>query len=326
MATDAQVRAFIKQFGELAVAECNRRIAAGEPFILPSVCMAQSALESDWGQAGLMKKANAFFGVKAGGSWTGKIYVADTWEVAENGERYNTVANFRAYDSPAASMADYYALTCGAARYSKALSYGLDKSKWLTPRETITALWAAGYATDDLYVNKIMNTLNGRNMSEWDNLIDGVSTGVAVGSPSAELSIDSFVNGKLVTADSGRSITNDTTVANAIALKWDNAIEIDKGVTYQIIVKVRRQAVIQLAYTTATTAKIERLSDYAITELDDHMVYTINYTPNELITAGIFLTGVTLDDLFSSVTIVNSSFPSTEGSTPSVLAHFIKIE
>lgn len=176
MATNAEIVEFIALFSKLAIAECNNRIAQGKGFILPSVCMAQSALESDWGQAGLMKRANAFFGVKAGGSWTGKIYVADTWEVAENGEAYNTVANFRAYDSPAESMHDYYEIMTSLSRYSEGVSYGSDKSKWLTARQTISALWAGGYATDDEYVQKIMNTINGRDLTQYDSLITGEGT------------------------------------------------------------------------------------------------------------------------------------------------------
>lgn len=174
MATNEEIKAFIQLFGKLAVAECNRRIAQGKPFILPSVCMAQSALETNWGTAGIMVRANAFFGVKAGGSWTGKVYTADTWEVVD-GAVHNITANFRAYDSPAESMADYYELTTTASRYSNALSYGTDQSKWLTPRETVTALWKGGYATDSLYVEKVMNTLNGRSLDDWDKKIDGVT-------------------------------------------------------------------------------------------------------------------------------------------------------
>lgn len=172
MATNDEIIAFMNLFSDLAIAECNRRIAAGKGFILPSVAMAQSALESDWGQAGIMKKANAFFGVKAGGSWTGKVYSASTWEVVE-GEVHNTVANFRAYDSPAESMADYYELTCSLTRYAEGVSYGTDRTKWKSARETITALWKGGYATDDLYVNKIMNTINGRDLTKYDKLITG---------------------------------------------------------------------------------------------------------------------------------------------------------
>ena len=175
MATNSEILAFMDHFGELAVAECNRRIANGEGFILPSVAMAQSALESDWGQAGIMKKANAFFGVKAGGSWTGKVYSASTWEVVE-GEVHNITANFRAYDSPAESMADYYQITCSLSRYANAISYGADSSKWKTAKETVTALHAGGYATDSLYVQKIMNTINGRDLTSYDTLITGAGS------------------------------------------------------------------------------------------------------------------------------------------------------
>lgn len=173
MATEKQIVDFIKTLGTLAVAECNKRIANGQPFILPSVCIAQAAHETGWGGSGLMDKANAFFGIKAGGSWTGKVFVADTWEVAPNGVAYNTTANFRAYDSLEDSVADYYGLTTGASRYSKALCYGADPSKWLTPKEVVTALWQGGYATDTLYVEKVMNFINPRKLYEWDTKITG---------------------------------------------------------------------------------------------------------------------------------------------------------
>lgn len=231
MATNEQIKEFIKLFGTLAVAECNNRIAAGKPFILPSVCMAQSALESDWGQAGIMKKANAFFGIKAGGSWTGKVYTADTWEV-KDGVAYNTVANFRAYDSPAESMADYYSLTTEASRYSKALCYGADKSKWLTPRETVTALHAAGYATDELYVNKIMNTLNGRSLDEWDNLITG--EGTLPETVELSFSAADLRQGTLVLADSGRSIANNYNEPTAVALNWEKAVTVEADTKFTI--------------------------------------------------------------------------------------------
>ena len=168
-ASNEQIKYFANLLGNLAVAECNRRIAAGLGFVLPSVCIAQSAHETGWGTAGIMVKANAFFGIKAGGSWTGKIYRADTWEVAENGEAYNTVANFRAYDNLEDSVADYYNLIVNNSRYSKAISYGADSSQWLSARETLTAIWAGGYATDDLYVPHVMNLLEGRNLTSYDS-------------------------------------------------------------------------------------------------------------------------------------------------------------
>ena len=230
MATNSEVVAFIQRFGTLAVAECNRRIANGEGFILPSVCMAQSALETNWGTAGIMVKANAFFGVKAGGSWTGAVYRADTWEVAPNGEAYNTVANFRAYDDPVDSLVDYYNLTVGASRYSKAVSYGADSSKWLSARETITAIWQGGYATDDEYVPKIMNTINGRNLTEWDTRITGVYNGEI-----NENVINKFVQGHYKIIDSGRALEVDSSNTKAVSVAWDNAVDISSDKIFKVI-------------------------------------------------------------------------------------------
>lgn len=168
-ATNEQIVAFITLLGNLAVAECDRRAQADVGFVVPSVCIAQSAHETGWGQSDLMTKANAFFGIKAGGSWTGKVFTADTWEVV-NGEAYNTVANFRAYDSLEDSVADYYNLIVNNARYAAGVSYYPDKI--LSSYDTLHAIWAGGYATDDEYVPNVMNLLNGRNLSEWDSKID----------------------------------------------------------------------------------------------------------------------------------------------------------
>lgn len=172
-ATNAEIVSFINKLGPLAVAESNRRIASTGKFVLPSVCMAQSAHETGWGLSSLMTKANAFFGIKAGGSWTGKIFTADTWEV-KDGEAYNTVANFRAYDSLEDSVRDYYDLIMNNSRYSNALSThpGDIKSAY----ETLSAIWSGGYATDENYVSHVYGLLTGRDLTQWDAKVDGVST------------------------------------------------------------------------------------------------------------------------------------------------------
>lgn len=171
MATETEITSFINKLGNLAVAESNRRIARGEKYVLPSVCIAQSAHETGWGTSSLMVKANAFFGIKAGGSWTGKVYTADTWEVAE-GEAYNTTANFRAYDSLEDSVADYYDLITNA-RYSSALSSYPDDVK--SAYDTLYNIWAGGYATDELYVQNVYALLTGRDLTQWDSKVDGVT-------------------------------------------------------------------------------------------------------------------------------------------------------
>lgn len=257
MATATQIRNFIELLGGLAVAESNRRIAAGKGFVLPSVCIAQSALETGYGTAGLMTKANAFFGIKAGGSWTGAVYSSATWEVA-NGEAYNTTANFRAYGSLAESVADYYDLIGNASRYANGLSYGTDKSKWRTPRECITAIWSGGYATDTLYVQKIMNIIESRSLAEYDALVTGVGSPAAAGSVSILFSRGDLVQGKLITADSGRSIANDRTFTNCVAVDWEEAQDVTRAGTLYVT-GVPAGATFYFCYTDATTAHVDNV-------------------------------------------------------------------
>lgn len=224
MATNAEIKSFINTLGALAVAECNKRIAEGKGFVLPSICIAQSAHETGWGSAGIMVKANAYFGIKAGGSWTGAVYRADTWEVA-NGEAYNTTANFRAYPSLAASVADYYELITTNSRYANGISYGADSSKWLTPKASITAIWSGGYATDTLYVEKIMNIVNGRDLTYYDTQISGTPP-VALSFTKAD-----FTQGAYVAGDSGRSLSLNTADTLAISLKTDKQITLERAST-----------------------------------------------------------------------------------------------
>lgn len=169
-ATNEQIIAFIKLVAPLAIAECNRRAAAGEGFVLPSVCIGQGAHETGWGTSSRMTAANALFGIKAGGSWTGKVFTADTFEV-KDGVAYNTVANFRAYDSVADSVHDYYELMTNA-RYANALST-LNEPK--TAVQTVTALWQAGYATDPPYVELVMNIIKGRDLTQYDSKVTGIA-------------------------------------------------------------------------------------------------------------------------------------------------------
>lgn len=172
MATNESIEAFITLLGNLAVAECNRRIQQGKGFVVPSVCIGQSAHETGWGDSKLMTEANAFFGIKAGGSWTGRVFRADTWEMAD-GESYNTSANFRAYDSLAESVEDYYNLIVNNSRYANAVSTHPDNIK--SAYDTLYAIWAGGYATDENYVPNVYELMNGRNLQQWDEKVDGVT-------------------------------------------------------------------------------------------------------------------------------------------------------
>lgn len=172
MATSAQVTAFFKEMGLLCLAESNRRIEGGAGFVLPSVAMAQAALETGYGTSGLMTKANAYFGIKAGSSWDGKVYSSATGEVY-NGVSVVVTATFRAYDSKADSVEDYYNLITTSSRYSGGVS---TPDNVLSPYTTIYNIWDGGYATDPDYVSKIMNIINKYNLTSWDDRLEGELT------------------------------------------------------------------------------------------------------------------------------------------------------
>lgn len=170
--TNEQIVEFINTLGNLAVAEANRRIARGEKFVLPSVCIAQSAHETGWGDSRPMREYNAYFGIKPGSSWTGRTFSADTWEVYD-GVPTNVTQLFRAYDSLADSVADYYDLIVNNPRYANALSTYPDGMK--EPYDVLYSIWAGGYATDDEYVPNVWNLYQGRDLQQWDAKVDGVT-------------------------------------------------------------------------------------------------------------------------------------------------------
>lgn len=177
MATTAEINSFIELLGGLAVNETKRRIANGEGFVVPSVCIAQSAMETGYGTAPLMIKANAFFGIKAGSSWTGKVFVASTYEVAENGVEYDTVATFRAYDNLEDSVRDYYDLIVNNSRYAGGVSHYPDDVK--TAYDTLYAIWSGGYATETDYVGEVYNIITRRELTQFDEQIGGEYTPTA---------------------------------------------------------------------------------------------------------------------------------------------------
>ena len=132
--------------------------AAKELGIKPEVLVAQSALETGWGQRGI-KYSNGYqshnlFGIKADGRWQGRTVSVNTTEYVD-GVLKQQPAKFRAYVSPEESFNDYVDFIKNSPRYQQALNHGADS------RSYIRSLQEAGYATDPNYANKVMNILNG---------------------------------------------------------------------------------------------------------------------------------------------------------------------
>lgn len=167
MASKEQIDKFISTIGTLAQAEARRR----SKWVLPSICIAQAAIETGWGMSKLMSKANAFFGIK----WTRgcgyDAYSSKTNEVY-NGNTCTITAAFRAYDSLADSVKDYYDLLTGLSYYRdmvnnpdyKTAVWGIDNNGDDNAKDGIFM-----YATDPDYQNKIVNVIESYNLTEWDD-------------------------------------------------------------------------------------------------------------------------------------------------------------
>lgn len=148
---------FIKLISPLAMKEYSSR----KSWVLPSVCIAQAAIETGWGNSTMMNKANAFFGIKATSSWKGKTYNSITKECYDGVNLETINASFRAYDNLGESVSDYYDLITNNPRYSKAVNNSNYKS-------TITAIKEGGYATDPSYISKVCNIIEDYNLTQYD--------------------------------------------------------------------------------------------------------------------------------------------------------------
>lgn len=148
---------FIENVASLVIAENEYR---GNP-LFSSVVISQACLETGYGKSSLMIKANAIFGIKATKSWNGKVYNSKTKECYDGITNVTIDACFRAYESLADSISDYFDLICKNSRYRKALVAN-------TPKECIEAIKEGGYATDPNYVDSIMKIIDSNKLTKYD--------------------------------------------------------------------------------------------------------------------------------------------------------------
>lgn len=167
MATTAQAKKWIETIAPITQ-ELAPKNADGRYKIYPSVCIAQSCCESGYGTSQKMIKANAVFGIKVGKSkahfgkyWKDKAYSTKTKECYD-GKTYLSITDlFRAYDSIYDAVGDYYDMLSNSSRYK----YCLNTS---SPKDCITGIQKAPYATDPYYVRAIMNIINKWNLTQYD--------------------------------------------------------------------------------------------------------------------------------------------------------------
>ena len=140
---------FINTIGTLARNEYLSR----NKWILPSVCIAQGALESGWNL-----NAKTLFGIK------GKGFTATTNEYY-NGNKVTIEASFRAYPNVASSVVGYYDFLANTPRYAKALNNSDYRDAVDKLIHTTDGL---AYATDPNYISKVISIIEKYNLTEWD--------------------------------------------------------------------------------------------------------------------------------------------------------------
>ncbi len=142
---------FLNHLGPVFQAEAKR---AG---LLPSIVMAQAALETGWGKS-TISGANNLFGVK----WTGSgPYVEARTGEHVGGQRVNTSARFRAYADYNASIRDYIDNVMSLDRYAAVR----NASNY---REAARALQAGGYATNPGYASLLINIIEQNQLYRYD--------------------------------------------------------------------------------------------------------------------------------------------------------------
>jgi flagellum-specific peptidoglycan hydrolase FlgJ len=117
--------------------------------LLASINLAQAILESGWGESGLTRSANNFFGMKAGTKWRGPVVTLPTKEEVK-GRLITVMAAFRKYPTPEAAFADRVLLFRTLSRYQRLLK-------------------DCGYATDSQYPEKLIAIIRKYNLTRFDS-------------------------------------------------------------------------------------------------------------------------------------------------------------
>ncbi|MDF1642782.1 MAG: flagellar assembly peptidoglycan hydrolase FlgJ [Pseudomonadales bacterium] len=132
---------------------------AKELGVSPKILVAQSALETGWGQKPIRTaeggNSHNLFGIKADHRWSGQKTSVGTLEYRE-GIAQKEQASFRVYDSIKDSLQDYVQFLKQSPRYQQALESVSDPSSFAH------SLMNSGYATDPKYAEKIMGIFDGK--------------------------------------------------------------------------------------------------------------------------------------------------------------------
>jgi N-acetylmuramoyl-L-alanine amidase len=153
----SQSSAFIDMMKPYAIKEWRRAR------VLPSLTIAQGALESGWGK---YAPHNNYFGVKSHGSSNGQTV---TTKEFINGQWITIQDSFRTYDTCEGSIQDHSDFLTQNGRYAKVLGERDYKA-------ACHAVHAAGYATDPNYATLLIQIIEGSKLYEIDKLAFAAET------------------------------------------------------------------------------------------------------------------------------------------------------
>lgn len=145
--TDADIRAYINTYKELAITE---QLRAGVP---AAVTLAQGIHESTAGQSELAVIGNNHFGIKCKSTWMGETMLHDDDKKQEC---------FRKYINAEQSYIDHSDFLRGSNRYH--FLFDLDRTDYAG---WISGLKRAGYATNPLYVKKLTDLVEKYNLQQY---------------------------------------------------------------------------------------------------------------------------------------------------------------
>ena len=150
---------FIEQIGKYVEKyACKYGIKVHSPII------AQAILESGWGRSGLASKYHNYFGLKCGGSWTGKSVNMRTSEEYEVGVHTQIRDNFRVFDDMENGVKGYFDFI----NYSRYANL-----KGVTdPESYLKNIKNDGYATSSKYVENLMKVIRDNNLTRFDGKDD----------------------------------------------------------------------------------------------------------------------------------------------------------
>lgn len=140
---------FINTIGVLA----RNEYLARDKWVLPSVCIAQAALESGWNL-----NAKTLFGIK------GKGFTATTSEYY-NGHYVQIQDSFRSYPNAASAVVGYYDFITGTPRYAGVVNNSDYKS---AADKLIHTTDGAPYATSPTYIQNVISIIEQYGLTKWD--------------------------------------------------------------------------------------------------------------------------------------------------------------